>query len=243
MAANIKTSGRREVAASNDKIMTDREFKSVLMKMSSCLDETLKSSPSSDGIESMVKIFGYSLQRAKSRLRDGGTGVIMSSGSAERGDFIAFYPGTLYRRFEPLLLPSLGNSFILRCMDGVHIDGNDRFLSKTIYRSCVLRDSFGRYQAADLSWTTQNPKVPWNIGQYVNNGTEEYPANVAYQEFDVLEDFPPELDYLLPNIWYSGPTRRHLRTVALVATKKIHEGDEILSNYVTIVRDPSSVTA
>lgn len=236
MAANIKTARRREVASSRDKTATDENLKKVLLKATRNLDEALRNSLKTDTESVMLETLGYLVKRSKSCLKGGGTGVVLCQGSAQKGDLIAFYPGTLYRRFEPLFLPSLGNQFILRCMDGIHIDGNDKFLSKSIYHSCVNRDSFGQYRAADTSWITKQPIVPWNIGQYVNNGTKECPANVAYQEFDVI-NFPPELDYLLPNIWYSGSRGRQLRTVALVATKRIEQGDEIFSNYVTLVHE------
>ncbi|KAE8740943.1 hypothetical protein FOCC_FOCC013556 [Frankliniella occidentalis] len=236
MATNIKTSSKREVAASTDKVATDERLKNVTMQLTLSLHKEIKSSSSVDGEAVMLNTLGYSVKRCKSCIKDAGTGVVMTSGSARRGDFMAFYPGTLYRRFEPLFLPSIGNHFILRCVDGIHIDGNDRLLSKTIFRSCVNRDSFGHYQAADITWTTQKPVVPWNIGQYVNNSTVEHPANVAYQEFDIL-DFPSEMDYLLPNIWYSGSRGRHLRTIALVATRDIQKNEEIFSDYVTLVRD------
>ncbi|KAK3909899.1 SET domain-containing protein 9 [Frankliniella fusca] len=234
MATNIKASSKREVAAAADKIATDERLKDIIIQLSLSLHKEIKSAPTANGEAVMLNTLGYSVQRCKSYIQDAGTGVVVTAGSAQRGDFIAFYPGTLYRRFEPLFLPSIGNHFIIRCVDGIHVDGNDRFLSKTIFRSCVNRDSFGHYHAADISWMSHNPSVPWNVGQYVNNGSDQYPANVAYQELD-LRDFPPELDYLLPNIWFSGSRGRHLRTVVLVATRDIHKGDEIYSNYVTLV--------
>lgn len=236
MATNIKTVRRREVAASADKIATDEDLTNIVLKVTHSLDKTLRKSLHADTEAVMLNTLGYIIKRSKSRLKGGGTGVVLVQGSARRGDLVALYPGTLYRRFEPLFLPSIGNKFILRCMDGIHIDGNDRHLSKSIYCSCVSRDSFGQYRAADTSWIKKQLVVPWNIGQYVNNGTKECPANVAYQEFDIV-NFPPELDYLLPNIWYSGSRGRHLRTVALIASRTIEKGDEIFSNYVTIVHE------
>ena len=41
----------------------------------------------------------------------------------------------VYQPGEPLLLQSLGNTFVLRCIDGLYIDGNDRLVSAAIYRS------------------------------------------------------------------------------------------------------------
>lgn len=236
LAVNMKAASRREVVLSEDKIAADEDLRHIVIKLTYNLNKSLRKCESTDIEPIMLTTVGYSIKRARSNLQNAGTGVVMSSGTAHRGDLIAFYPGTLYRRFEPLFLPSLGNQFILRCKDGIHIDGNDRLLSKMIYCACVNRDSFGQYRAADISWICKCPIVPWNIGQYVNNGTNKFPANVAYQELDIY-DFPPELDYLLPNVWYSGSRGRHLRTVALVATRTIMSGDEILSNYVTLVHD------
>jgi len=45
--------------------------------------------------------------------------------------------GVVYKPGEPLLLQSVGNSFVLRCIDGLHIDGNDRRISAAIYRSAA----------------------------------------------------------------------------------------------------------
>ena len=46
--------------------------------------------------------------------------------------------GVIYQPGEPLLLQSLGNTFVLRCIDGQYIDGNDRLVSAAIYRSVHL---------------------------------------------------------------------------------------------------------
>ena len=43
-------------------------------------------------------------------------------------------PGTIYWPYEPILFQSIGNPFIFRCIDGILIDGNDKGLSKIIYR-------------------------------------------------------------------------------------------------------------
>lgn len=40
----------------------------------------------------------------------------------------------MYYPFEPLLFQSLGNSFILQCVDGLMVDGNNRGLSSRIFR-------------------------------------------------------------------------------------------------------------
>jgi len=47
---------------------------------------------------------------------------------------VSYFTGTLYHPHEPILLPSIGNAFVLRCLDGIHVDGNDRRMSKVIYK-------------------------------------------------------------------------------------------------------------
>jgi len=49
--------------------------------------------------------------------------------------------GVVYKPAEPLLLQSIGNTFLLRCTDGLHIDGNDRRISAAIYRSVAATDA------------------------------------------------------------------------------------------------------
>jgi len=44
------------------------------------------------------------------------------------------HAGTVYMLFEPLLVQSISNPFMFRCVDGIHIDGKDRGLSKMIYK-------------------------------------------------------------------------------------------------------------
>ena len=44
------------------------------------------------------------------------------------------HAGTVYMLFEPLLVQSINNQFVFKCVDGIHIDGKDRGLSKIIYK-------------------------------------------------------------------------------------------------------------
>jgi len=216
----------------SDKITSDEKLMEVIEEFLTRFHQ--KINPSIDGKDIMKSTLGYSITRASSKLPGAGDGVLLCAGHAKRGDIIALYPGTVYRRFEPVFLPSIGNPFVLRCLDGLHIDGNNRMLSKVIFKSCVGRDSEFPLRAADVTWLTKNPLLPWNVGQLVNNGNGVYSPNVAYQEVD-LYNFPHSVSYLLPNIWYSGPQERHIRVVALVALCDIYSGDEILSNYYTLV--------
>ncbi|XP_040976653.1 SET domain-containing protein 9 isoform X6 [Aquila chrysaetos chrysaetos] len=142
---------------------------------------------------------------------------------------------TVYRKHEPIFFQSLGNPFIFRCIDGVLIDGNDKGLSRSVYRSCSRRDQLGPFQMSDESWLTAALQNPLAVGQYVNNCSHEKAANVCYQEFDVPGYFPVELKQYLPNIVYSHDIESHLRCVVLVALRDIKQGEELFSNYYTVV--------
>ncbi|XP_049650766.1 SET domain-containing protein 9 isoform X3 [Accipiter gentilis] len=134
---------------------------------------------------------------------------------------------TVYRKHEPIFFQSLGNPFIFRCIDGVLIDGNDKGLSRSVYRSCSRRDQLGPFQMSDESWLTAALQNPLAVGQYVNNCSHEKAANVCYQEFDVPGYFPVELKQYLPNIVYSHNIERlavsqraHSDTKLTVCVKK-----------------------
>lgn len=243
IAFNLKHRSKRIVKAElEDKIVPDdvilNSLLNVLPRLQSVahcqLPQTEIAEKNSKVIQS---ILGFRLARASSKLSDAGLGVVVTSGCIERGTLVALYPGTLYEPGEPILLPSIGNSFVLRCVDGIHVDGNDKRISKIIYKSCVGRDSFRSFQAADLTWLTETPVVPLNVGQYVNNHSPDFPANVIYHEINVpLEILPAHQRCFLPNIWYRSSYKHdYLRLVALVSTTKIQQGEEVFSTYYTLV--------
>ncbi|CAI8025140.1 SET domain-containing protein 9, partial [Geodia barretti] len=86
------------------------------------------------GREGLWEEFGFCLDVCESRLTGGGRGVAISQGKVPAGHLVALYPGTVYMPHEPLLLQSLRNPFVFRCVDGVMIDGNHRGLSRWIYK-------------------------------------------------------------------------------------------------------------
>ncbi|KAM8959565.1 SET domain-containing protein 9 isoform 4-T4 [Lycaon pictus] len=143
--------------------------------------------------------------------------------------------GTVYQKYEPIFFQSIGNPFIFRCLDGVLIDGNDKGISKVVYRSCNGRDRLGPFKMSDSTWLTSEICNPLAVGQYVNNCSNDRAANVCYQEFDVPAVFPIELKQYLPNIAYSCDKQSPLRCVILVALRDIKQGEELFSNYYTIV--------
>lgn len=187
--------------------------------------------------EVMLESFGFCIERRPSSLQAAGTGVFVTSGTVPKGATVAMYPGTVYQIFEPILFQSLRNPFVFRCIDGVLIDGNDKGISKIVYRSCSGRDRLGPFRLSDITWLTTNPDNPLAVGQYVNNCSNEKAANVCYQEFDVPDTFPLELFQYLPNVHYRHDTNKPLRCVVLVALRDINCGEELFSNYYTIVHE------
>ncbi|XP_071347891.1 SET domain-containing protein 9 [Trachinotus anak] len=187
------------------------------------------------GHDAMLQSLGFCIDRQPSTLPFAGTGVFVTKGFVPKGATVAMYPGTVYQAYEPILLQSIRNPFVFRCIDGVLIDGNDRGISKMVFKSCSGRDRIGPFMMSDTSWLTATPQNPLAVGQYVNNCSNEFPANVCYQEYDVPDKFPMELHRYLPNVNYSQDTQRPLRCVVLVSLRDITAGEELFSNYYTIV--------
>nr|XP_019958755.1 PREDICTED: SET domain-containing protein 9 [Paralichthys olivaceus] len=187
------------------------------------------------GQDAMLQSLGFCIDRQPSTLPSAGTGVFVTKGFVPGGATVAMYPGTVYQAYEPILLQSIWNPFVFRCIDGVLVDGNDKGISRMVFRSCSGRDRLGPFLMSDTSWLTATPHNPLAVGQYVNNCSNERPANVCYQEYDVPEKFPFELYQYLPNVNYSQDTRRPLRCVVLVSLRDIAPGEELFSNYFTIV--------
>ncbi|XP_026504884.1 SET domain-containing protein 9 isoform X2 [Terrapene carolina triunguis] len=185
--------------------------------------------------EVLFNTLGFSITRDRSSLISAGTGVFVTKGFVPKGAVVSMYPGTVYQKYEPIFFQSIGNPFIFRCIDGVLIDGNDKGISKAVYRSCSKRDQLGPFQMSDITWLTPAVQNPLAVGQYVNNCSHNKAANVCYQEFDVPEYFPIELKQYLPNITYSHDMLIPLRCVVLVALREIKQGEELFSNYYTIV--------
>ncbi|KAJ8260757.1 hypothetical protein COCON_G00164800 [Conger conger] len=188
-----------------------------------------------DPCEVMFETLGFCIERRPSSLRAAGTGVFVTMGMVPKGTTVAMYPGTVYQTHEPVFFQSLRNPFVFRCIDGVLIDGNDKGISKTVYRSCSGRDRLGPFRLSDITWLMASPHNPLAVGQYVNNCSNEKAANVCYQEFDVPDKFPLELRQYLPNVNYRHDTDKPLRCVVLVALREINSGEELFSNYFTIV--------
>ncbi|XP_077203276.1 SET domain-containing protein 9 isoform X2 [Paroedura picta] len=183
----------------------------------------------------LFNTLGFSIARRRSSLVSAGTGVFVTRGVVPHRTVVAMYPGTVYENYEPIFFQSIGNPFIFRCIDGVLIDGNDKGISKAVYRSCSKRDQLGPLKTNDVSWIEAAVQNPLAVGQYVNNCSADKAANVCYQEFDIPGCFPIEFKQYLPNVSYSHEVQRPLRVVVLVALRDIAPGEELFSNYYTIV--------
>jgi len=201
-----------------------------------------------DGV--MFESCGFTLEKKTSSIKGAGEGIFVSRGVVKEGAVAAMYPGTIYYPSDPLLIQSINNPFILRCIDGLMVDGNHRGISKLIYRSCCGRDMIGPYEPCDTSWLTDATKNPLAVGQFVNNQTAQQPANVAYHEVDIPISFPLHLRKFLPNIYYHnkfssdpsgisdiGDTSEVvlLRVVVLLSISDIYACEELLSSYFTEV--------
>ncbi|KAI9009383.1 hypothetical protein CLU79DRAFT_774893 [Phycomyces nitens] len=175
---------------------------------------------------------GFSVQKQQSSIANAGLGVFMK-GECKAGDIVCLYPGTVYLPFEPLLFVSISNRYILKCYDGIFVDGKTRGLSGKVFNSLYHRENWpGAIQTSDKTWMTEAPKNPFAIGQYVNNGTLDHPPNVRYQEIDLLPSFPIDLRQYLPNIYWTSmdPITTPFRIVTLVAERDIQD-EELFSTY------------
>ncbi|XP_036894403.1 SET domain-containing protein 9 isoform X2 [Sturnira hondurensis] len=129
--------------------------------------------------EILYQTLGFSVACATSSLVSAGRGVFVTRGWAPRGAVVSMYPGTVYQKYDPVFFQSIGNPFIFRCLDGILIDGNDKGISKVVYRSCAGRDRLGPLQMSDSTWLTADVQNPLAVGQYVNNCSNDLPTSVT----------------------------------------------------------------
>ncbi|XP_067928925.1 SET domain-containing protein 9-like [Watersipora subatra] len=192
------------------------------------------------GLQSAEETLGFTISRCRSTIIEAGTGVRVTKGVIPKNHLVALYPGLIYQVGEPILLQSLANKFIFRCQDGVLLDGNDRALSKHLFRSCAGRDIVGAHLMCDISWLTDHPINMLNVGQYINNHTEEMPANVEYHELDLELEFPARYLKYIPNIEYSWNHQENIprtrRIILLRSLREINTGEELFSTYFRLIK-------
>lgn len=131
----------REVPnVSQDNIIQENTLQQLLTGILSALHEneartdTVELNTRDTALEVMKDKLGYKIQRKPSLLSGGGEGLFVTQGVVPRDSLVALYPGTVYWPYEPIFFQSIANHFVFRCVDGLLIDGNDRGISKTIFR-------------------------------------------------------------------------------------------------------------
>lgn len=86
-----------------------------------------------------------------------GLGVYLHGSTQKKGSIVCFYPGTLYMPSEPILFVSIANQYILKCVDGIYVDGKPKGLSKRVYRSLYRRENWpGAIQISDWTWMSED---------------------------------------------------------------------------------------
>ena len=227
MADKVMMTVLKSKAISDEKLL--EQLQNVFIK----LEKSTKSNKNA----AIEDIMGFQLSRKVSTMTDAGTGVFISKGIAKKGQIVAIYPGTVYFPSDFIFFQSIANQYIFSCSDKIRIDGKHYGLSKFIYNSCSYRDKVGCYDTSDRSWQGVNLVCPLNIGQFVNNKTKNHKANVMYQELDISKDFSVKLRKFIPNVNINGlHSTNFLRMVVLVALCDIYEGEEVLSDYFTIIK-------
>lgn len=181
---------------------------------------------------------GYALDKVRSTVH--GEGIVVSAGCiAAAGELVCLYPGTVYDPMsDPLFLASFRNSFVLRRIDGLVVDGKDCGISARIFKSCALRDRsmYGR-DRCDWSWLYgQCGSNHLACGHYINYSNQPEGANVSYLECDIRKsDLAPEQLALLPFVQYSlDHSDTYARITGLVSLRKIEEGEELFSSYFAV---------
>ena len=76
----------------------------------------------------MLREFGFSVRVRASRIAGAGNGVFVDEGRVREGQIVALYPGTQYEPYQPLLLQSIRNKYILRW-----VNSGDRLAFAYIY--------------------------------------------------------------------------------------------------------------
>jgi hypothetical protein len=165
-------------------------------------------------------------------------GVFLDSGQIEHaGQLVAIYPGTIYRRHvDPLLLPSIRNTFLLARKDNLIIDGRDRGLSRSIYHSC-----YARYPLYDITWLSKDiylHKNPLTLGHYINHFPSNGLPNVTYYEFDFdFNENEYDLYRFVPNVRYADiEDEKGMPSTVLISLRPIKQGEELFSCYLNVIQ-------
>jgi hypothetical protein len=95
----------------------------------------------------------FTLYKKPSSIANAGLGVYLHGTSQPKGTIVSFYPGTIYMPSEPVLFVGMANQYILKCVDGLYVDGKCTGLSASVYRSLYRRENWpGAIQISDMTW-------------------------------------------------------------------------------------------
>ncbi|KAF9968613.1 hypothetical protein BGZ70_001349 [Mortierella alpina] len=127
------------------------------------------------------KELGFHLEVAPSQIPSAGLGLFLRHGSISAPNtIVAMYPGTLYRPGEAIFFNSIQNRYILKCNDGVYIDGKAKGLSGSIYRSIDKRDNYpGTVPSADTTWMIDWPTVLASSVSSASSGSVSGSASIS----------------------------------------------------------------
>lgn len=203
--------------------------------------------PNKDPFQLTKDFFGFKLFKANSKVKNAGFGVFIN-GKVSQGSIVAIYPGTVYERSDPIFIQSFRNKFILKRKDLSLIDGNDRGISRYMYKSTVYKYGLTQNDEyfADLTWLDfykndlSKIKNPLGIGHYINstkNGIDENEANVMYFEFDFI-NWPSHLMKFIPNVHYQSYHEENVpitKSILLISLKDIENGSELYASYFNLV--------
>jgi hypothetical protein len=184
-----------------EKSINTKDLDLQMKKMFGALHERWMGSCNTPISEFLLSKLGFYCYKAPSSVKNAGHGVyIRTNGVVNAGTVVSIYSGTVYARDEPTLLPSIGNKFMLQRKDSFFIDGNDRYISKMMHKSCCKREQYfhvnqQRYiDQADDSWLkfyhhkshedlikSGYPGAdailnPYAIGHYINSSCDSRPT-------------------------------------------------------------------
>lgn len=83
--------------------------------------------------------------------------MYLNGKSQKKGQILCFYPGTIYLPFDPIFFTSIANQYIIKCVDGLYVDGKSIGLSGKVYKSIYRRENWpGAIQISDWSWMNRD---------------------------------------------------------------------------------------
>jgi hypothetical protein len=184
---------------------------------------------------------------------EAGDGIFIKTKNGQSvlpGTLIGFYPGMIW---DPMMsFPERSNHFIRNFLvryDNFWIDSESH-----LAYPLRMNKSLDELNSDGFAWDIIEPEYlnPYSLGHKINHPPPGTSENVMMLDFDIPYTwFPSEYRQHLPyieNIKYSTYNQSRLRknvlrTVAVVASRFIENGEELYSNYFSDGRVPMGFTA